>query len=140
MAKTNDGKGELWEIGMGRLKSHQEWLHSKRADQDFGYLNSLRAIYELHIDNIIPHPFRNKINAEYGPLNWEQIDKQRFSTYAKAQPFLWRSTHGKLYANKHFRAMGVKESAKCRFCEEETQTLKQLFVECQVVKKSICML
>merc|ERR1712117_212474 len=36
-----DSKGALREIGMGRLKSHQDWLSSKRAEQDFGYLNSL---------------------------------------------------------------------------------------------------
>ena len=121
---------------MGRLKSHQEWLNLKRGEQDFGYLNSLKAIYRLHIDNIIPppHPFRNKIDAEYGPQNWELVDKQKFSTYSKAQAFQWRSTHGKLYANKHFKAMRVKESAKCSFCDEEIQTLKHLFIECQVVK------
>ena len=131
-----DSKGELREIGMGRLKTHQDWLRQKRTDQDFGYLNSLRSIYKLQIDNIVPppHPFRNKVDAEYGPLNWDLIDKQRFSTYTKAQAFQWRSTHGKLYANKHFKAMGVKESAKCSFCEEESQTLKHMFIECKVTK------
>ena len=93
-----NSKGELRYIGMGRLKTPQEWLQAKRADQGYGYLNSLRSIYRLHIDNVIPppHPFRNKIDAEYGPLNWDLVDKKRFSTYTKAQAFQWRSTHGKL--------------------------------------------
>ena len=131
-----NSSGELREIGMGRLRTHQEWLNATRADQDFGYLNSLRSLYRLHIDNIIPppHPFRNKIDAEYGPQNWELVDKQCFSTYSKAQAFQWRSTHGKLYANKHFKAMGIKESSRCSFCEEESQTLNHLFIDCQTVK------
>ena len=121
---------------MAYLIKANKQLSDQRADQDYGYLNSLRSIYKLHIDNIIPppHPFRIKMDAEYGPLNWDLIDKQRFSTYTKAQAFQWRSTHGKLYANKHYKAMGVKESAKCSFCDEESQTLKHLFIECQVVK------
>ena len=131
-----DKNGELREIGMGRLKTHQNWINAKRADQDFGYLNSLKSLYRLHIDNIIPppHPFRNKIDTEYGPQKWEDIDKQSFFTYSKAQAFQWRSTHGKLYANKHFKAMGVKESSKCSFCEEESQTLNHLFIDCKTVK------
>ena len=37
----------------------------------------------------------------------------------------------KTYANKHFHGMKIKESPKCIYCEEESQSLKHLFVECK---------
>ena len=30
--------------------------------------------------------------------------------------------------------MSIKESSKCSFCEEESQTLNHLFIDCQTVK------
>ena len=44
--------------------------------------------------------------------------------------FQWRSSHGKLFANKHFHAMGIKQTASCGYCEEESQSLGHLFLKC----------
>ena len=58
----------------------------------------------------------------------------RISTYSRMQAFLWRSSHGKLFANKHFHAMGIKEEAKCTYCNEDSQSLKHLYIDCHHTK------
>ena len=130
-------KGELRPIGLGKLKDHQQWLSIKLAGKSPTNICSLKSIYWLHIDNIIPpsHPFRNKIEFEYGIINWDKLDKLKTSTYSRQQSFHWRSTHGKLYTNKHFHAMGIKQDAKCSYCGEESQTLNHLFLKCNTTKQ-----
>ena len=130
-------QGELRPLGEGRLKDHLNWLEETLVGTEISSLCSLKTIYWLKIKHIVPppHPFRNKIEAKYGIVVWSQIDKQKVSTFSKVQAFQWRSTHGKLYANKNFHAMGIKESPRCMFCEEESQSLTHLFLECSFIKK-----
>ena len=63
------------------------------------------------------------------------MDKLKVSTYSRMQAFYWRSTHGKLFANKHFHAMGIKQSSKCSYCEEESQSLGHLFLKCSQIQQ-----
>ena len=132
-----NSKGELRPIGMGKLKDHQEWLNIKLTGKTPNALCSLKSIYWLHIDNIIPpsHPFRNKIEAEHGIIGWDRLDKLKISTYSRQQAFHWRSTHGKLYANKQFHGMGIKQNSKCTYCAEESQTINHLYLNCDTTKQ-----
>ena len=130
-------KGEQQIIGAGRVDSHIKWLEEKYSHLNITTLRSLKSIYKLHIDNIIPppHPFRNKIESEHGLINWEEVDKDKTTTYSRQQAFNWRSTHGKLYANKNFFRMNIKDSPRCTYCEEENQSVNHLFIECKVIKQ-----
>ena len=71
---------------MGKLKDHQEWLNIKLTGKSPITFCSLKLIYWLHIDNIIPpsHPFRNKIEAEYGIIDWDKLDKLKTHTVANS--------------------------------------------------------
>ena len=130
-----DSQGEIRPLGEGRLKDHQEWLKDKLLGSELDSLCSLKSIYWLNINKIVPppHPFRNKIEAEYGLIDWGIVDKQKVSTYSRMLAFQWRSTHGKLFANKHFHAMGIKENASCVYCGEESQSLGHLFLKCSSI-------
>ena len=48
--------------------------------------------------------------------NKDKVDRAKSSTYSRIQSFDLRSSHGKLYANKNFKAMGLKEESKCTYC------------------------
>ena len=98
---------------------------------------SLKSLYWLNMSSIVPavHPFRNKMEITYGDIDWKTIDQQKISTYSRVIAFQWRSTHGKLYANKHFHAMGIKKTRKCMYCEEESQSLEHLFLECKKIQR-----
>ena len=132
-----NSKDEMRPLGEGRLKDHQEWLDNKLFGMELSSLRTLKSIYWLNINNIIPpsHPFRSKIETEYGLIDWSRMDKLKVSTYSRMQAFYWRSTHGKLFANKHFHAMGIKQSAKCSYCEEESQSLGHLFLKCSRIQQ-----
>ena len=120
-----DDAGELWQVGEGRLKQHIKWLESKETTTDISSLRNLRNIYWSRIDNIIApmHPYRNKMEAKYGDIDWSKIDKVKISNYSRMQSYIWRSTHGELFTNKHFHAMGIKQESRCELCnDEEPQT------------------
>ena len=128
--------GTQRELGAGRLKDHVMWLQSKDLGTNSS-LTSLKSIYSLHIDHIITpvHPFRSRIDVEYGPQDWTSIDKQKISTYSRQQAFQWRSTHGKLYGNKQFCGMKVKAKPDCGYCSEKSQTIDHLYLECPYTKQ-----
>ena len=51
------------------------------------------------------------------------------------QSYIWRSTHGKLFTNKHFHAMGIKQEPRCKLCDdEEPQSLRHLYIDCKCAK------
>ena len=50
------------------------------------------------------------------------------------QSFDWRSSHGKLYANKNFKAMGIKDESKCTYCNEKSQSISHLYLECRATQ------
>ena len=101
-----------------------------------GSLCSLKSTYWLNISSIVlpAHPLRNKMEIEHGAIDWTKIDQQKISTYSRMLAFQWRSSHGKLYANKHFHAMGIKTSPKCNNCEEESQSLDHLYLKCNTIQ------
>ena len=68
-------------------------------------------------------------------MDWDKLDKLKTSTYSRQQSFHWRSTPGKLYANKHFHGMGIKQDPKCNYCGEESQTLNHLFLKYNTTKQ-----
>ena len=104
---TYSKTGEPREIGEGRIKDHIAWLEEKTDGTVWESLKTQRSIYWLHIAQIITpsQPFRSKMDALLGPIDWERIDKGKTSIYSKQEAFQWRSTHGKLYANNDFTRM-----------------------------------
>ena len=130
-------KGEVAPIGEGKVKDHQQWLEQQTLPSSITSLCTQRSIYWLHIKHIIPptHPFRTKMNNELGQINWAKIDSFRISIYSRLQAFQWRSTHGKLYANRDLCRMGIKSEAKCNYCDQEQQTVRHLYMECQSSQK-----
>ena len=64
-----------------------------------------------------------------------RIDKTKISLYSRQQSFHWRSTHGKLYGNKQFCGMGIKPNSNCPYCDETSQTICHLFLECKYTKQ-----
>jgi hypothetical protein len=58
------------------------------------------------------------------------VDRKNLSNYSKQRAFVWRSTHGKLYGNKHFFRFGVKLSGKCGYCDDPRQSVEHLYTEC----------
>ena len=100
-------------------------------------LCTLKSIYWLHISHIIPpaHPFRSRIELELGPVDWAKLDKEKISIYSLQQSFHWRSTHGKLYGNKQFKGMGVKHNSECSYCNEKSQTINHLFLDCRYTQQ-----
>ena len=129
--------GDLREIGEGKIKEHLSWLEEKTACIAWDSLRTLKSIYWLHIAQIITpsQPFRSKMDVLLGPLDWKEIDKAKVSIYSKQEAFMWRSSHGKLYANKDFVRMHIKSSAKCTYCEEEQQSTIHLYLECPRIQQ-----
>ena len=134
---TYNQKGEQIPLGEGRLKNHQKETQDKLQGTELSSVCSLKSLYWLNMSSIVPavHPFRNKMEITYGDIDWKTIDQQKISTYSRVIAFQWRSTHGKLYANKHFHAMGIKKTRKCMYCEEESQSLEHLFLECRKIQR-----
>ena len=129
--------GTRRELGAGRQKDHTYWLQAQLLGTNLTSLCTLKSIYWLHIDHIIPpvHPFRSKIDLDYGPQDWTAIDKEKISTYSRQQAFQWRSTHGKLYGNKQFCGMKVKPIPDCSYCDEKSQSVSHLYLECPYTKQ-----
>ena len=131
----NDGK--IRPVGNGRLKDFMDDLSTQTENLECNSLNTLRSIYWLHISHIIPpaHPFRSRIQLEMGEIDWGKLDKEKVSIYSLQQSFHWRSTHGKLYGNKQYKGMGVKQNAECSYCDEKSQTINHLFLDCKYTKQ-----
>ena len=129
--------GTRRELGAGRQKDHTFWLQSQVLGTELTSLCTLKSIYRLHIDHIITpvHPFRSKIDLEYGPQDWTSIDKEKISIYSRQQAFQWRSTHGKLYGNKQYCGMKVKPIPDCSYCDEKSQSISHLYLECPYTKQ-----
>ena len=133
---TYDPQGQKRPLGEGRIKTFEEKLKERLKSVNETYLNSLKALYWLKIDSIIPppHPFRNRLEIKYGDIDWDKVDRSKSSTYSRMQSFDWRSSHGKLYANKNFKAMGLKDESKCTYCNEESQSISHLYLECRTTQ------
>ena len=124
-------------IGEGKVKNFMLWLDEQLAGIESSSLSTQRSIYWLHVQHIIPttHPFRSRMDIEFGPIKWNWVDKTKISVYSKLQSFIWRSTHGKLYGNKDYFRMGVKQTSKCAYCDEEQQTVDHLYINCARFQK-----
>ena len=134
--KYNKNK-ELLPIGEGRIKDHEQWLEDYLSGVEPSNLSTQKTIYWLHINHIIPppQPFRTRMDNEFGPIDWKKIDKTKISLYSRLQAFMWRSTHGKLYGNKDYQRMRIKDDQKCHYCDEEVQTVAHLYLECKHTQK-----
>ena len=129
--------GTLRPIGEGRLKDFINELSVQTEGLEDSSLNTLKSIYWLHISHIIPptHPFRSRIELELGPIEWGKLDKEKISIYSRQQSFHWRSTHGKLYGNRQYKGMGFKKNAECSYCDEKSQTINHLFLDCNYTQQ-----
>jgi hypothetical protein len=103
-------------------------------------LNTYRAVYWLYVDHLIPknNPFREKRETDYEGIDyrsWAKMDTDllRTTNYTKQKSFLWRSTHGLLYANRDFHRFKIKDSEQCNWCTEPKQTVKHVYTECDKV-------
>ena len=99
-------------IGEGRIKDHESWLEDQLSGVEPSNLCTQKPIYWLHVNHIIPppQPFRTRMDNELGSIDWKKIDKTKISLYSRLQAFMWRSSHGKLYGNKDFYRMRIKDA------------------------------
>ena len=60
-------------------------------------------------------------------------DYKKDNPCTRKQEFQFKLLSGVVYSNKAYRRMGRKDSSKCTFCEEESQTFLHLFIFCPKV-------
>jgi hypothetical protein len=94
-------------------------------------LDSKKKKYWLYVDQLIPpcHKFRQYIEDEY-EQDWAKIDGRKMFTQSKMESFQWRVYHGKLYARKDLLRFGSTQDSKCNYCDEELQSVKNLYLSC----------
>ena len=109
-------------IKLANKLEHKQWSDYKTQKQ----------VYWLLIDHVIPHPhiYRTRIDGTYGTQDWKAIDGSKLYTYSKQIAFHWRSTHGKLYANKDFHRFKVKDTPNCTGCDNQNQDVDHLYTKC----------
>lgn len=84
-------------------------------------------------------PHRKRKTEELGlqPTDWEVSLKAITRSFidTKTRSFALKYLAGITYANKDYHRFGFRDTAKCSFCDEDTQNKKHLFLECTQVKE-----
>jgi hypothetical protein len=119
--------------GQNKTMSKMQKLFPEKSLID---IKTQKAVYWLAVGQIIPpiHKFRTKIQVEYG-IDWLLIDKLKIYTQSCRESFMWRGIHGKLYAKRDLSRFGFTQEAECIYCDEESQTISHLYLECRRIKK-----
>jgi exonuclease III len=82
-------------------------------------------------------PFRQRIDIA-SEQDWTVVDKTmtKLSNYSKFKAFLFRSSHGLLYANKDFHRFKYRLDDECKICQTNvTQDLNHLYVDCAIIQQ-----
>ena len=97
-----------------------------------------KTVYKNIIQKIIVAPssesfFKNNFDIEN--KDFAQIYSIPFNAtiYTKLRAFQFKINHNILYTNEKLHRIKISESPLCTFCNNETETLEHLFVDCDVV-------
>ncbi len=97
-----------------------------------------KTVYKNIIQKIIVAPssesfFKNNFDIEN--KDFSQIYSIPFNAtiYTKLRAFQFKINHNILYTNEKLHRIKISESPLCTFCNNETETLEHLFVDCDVV-------
>jgi zinc-binding in reverse transcriptase len=94
-------------------------------------LNKRKKITESKFKAEMSEQF--KMTENDWKILYQKINTWSIST--KHRSFSWRLYNGVIFTNKDYARFGFKESAKCSFCDELTQTREHLLLECLSIRK-----
>jgi hypothetical protein len=96
-------------------------------------LNSQQELYWLSVDQILPRPhqFCNRIDAEaMAEMDWEIVDSLKLFSISSMQAYIWRSTHGKLFAKSYLFRFNYVVDAMCDLCNYSKQIISHIYTKC----------
>ena len=74
--------------------------------------------------------FKNKLNIEHSEMREYYSIPFQATIYTKLRSFQFKINHNILYTKEKLHKIGIKSSPLCGFCNQHTETLFHLFVEC----------
>jgi len=91
--------------------------------------------WEISKTKIEDNPFRQRLAARFNfdKDKWLKIDKHlyRCTIDTKLRSFLFKLSHGLLYANRDYFRFGHLSRKDCLHCKHENQTMEHLLLECK---------
>jgi hypothetical protein len=109
----------------------QEKYWSKRLTD----LKEQNDYYWLLIDQILPRPqpFRDRMEKEFS-IDWSSIGKLKLFKNRQMQAFIWRSTHGKLYARSNLLRFQYVQDTTCNWCRNPKQSISHVNLFCPPIQ------
>ena len=99
-----------------------------------------RRIYNKIVSKVITRPtsetkLNTMLNTEYREQEWENIYKLPFlsTIETKLRSFQFKINHNIYYTNQKLYRDKLSDTPLCHFCNQETETLLHIFVECRYV-------